>query len=202
MARPVPGLAAGDDRQRSSERDDRLDRIRLTTWSATRGPERGLAVSRAPDRGGPLLPIASRAVDARGGLYDRARIEPLLENLIENAIKFSPAGPPVDVRVSRNASTRSSLSTIGASHPRGGHRRDAPPLPARLDVDERRPWGTGLGLFIWRATVEGYGAGSGLRAISAKGVHSTSRCRRTSRLSTAGWDGGRGHGDRTVACAA
>src|SRR6185503_5581054 len=36
---------------------------------------------------------------AVAGWYDRQRIEQLLENLIENAIKYSPHGGPVEVSI-------------------------------------------------------------------------------------------------------
>jgi signal transduction histidine kinase len=101
------------------------------------------------------------AVAADGPLViavDQARIEQLLDNLLENAVKYSPAGGPVVVRVwAEDGAARLSVSDRGIGVPPA----DLPHLFDRFrraaNVDDRQFAGLGLGLFICRGIAEGHG---------------------------------------------
>jgi signal transduction histidine kinase len=89
---------------------------------------------------------------------DAGRVEQLLDNLIGNAVKYSPDGGPVKVRVwTEDGSARMSVGDRGIGVP-------APDLPYLFDrfrrggnVDDRRFAGLGLGLYICRGIAEGHG---------------------------------------------
>jgi signal transduction histidine kinase len=89
------------------------------------------------------------------GLYDRQRMEQLFDNLIENAIKYSPDGGPIRVSVRRDqAGLHLAVADQGIGIP-----ADAiPDLFTRFhrgtNVDDRRFPGLGLGLFICKGIVE------------------------------------------------
>ncbi len=92
------------------------------------------------------------------GQYDRVRMVQLLENLLENAITYSPRGGTVEVQV-RRAGDRALLSI--ADHGIGITPDDLPHIFERFyrgtRVDDRRFAGMGLGLFICRGIVEQHG---------------------------------------------
>ncbi len=114
-------------------------------------------------------------VEAEGsvvGRYDRGRIAQLVENLVENAMKFSPAGGDVVVRVWRQGKVAHlTVSDQGIGIPAG----DLPHVFERFyrgaNVDDRRFAGMGLGLFISRLIVEGHGGR--IEATSTVGRGST-----------------------------
>jgi signal transduction histidine kinase len=92
------------------------------------------------------------------GEYDRNRLLQLLENLVENAIKYSPAGG--DVLITVVIRTDEALLTVSDT----GIGIPPPDLPRVFDrfhrganVDDRRFAGMGLGLFICRGIVEQHG---------------------------------------------
>lgn len=92
------------------------------------------------------------------GSYDRARIAQLLENLIENAVKYSPAGGEVRVKVwSAGATASLTVTDSGIGIPPA----DLPRLFERFhrgtNVDDRQFAGMGLGLYICRGIVEEHG---------------------------------------------
>jgi signal transduction histidine kinase len=101
------------------------------------------------------------SVDVSGpvtGSYDRQRIVQLFENLIENAIKYSPGGGPVRVRVWREgAQNHLEVSDRGIGLPI----EDLPHLFDRFhrgtNVNDRRFAGMGLGLYICRGITEQHG---------------------------------------------
>lgn len=92
------------------------------------------------------------------GDFDRNRILQLLENLVENAIKYSPEGAQIDVCVWKDGDqAHLTVSDRGVGIPAG----DLPYVFDRFfrarNVDDRRFSGMGLGLFICRAIAEQHG---------------------------------------------
>lgn len=100
-------------------------------------------------------------VDVRGaivGTYDRRRIEQLVDNLLENAKKYSPEPTPVCVTVwQQNGEARISVMDRGIGIPAS----DLPGIFERFsrasNVDDRKFHGMGLGLYICRGIVEEHG---------------------------------------------
>jgi signal transduction histidine kinase len=89
------------------------------------------------------------------GWYDRQRLEQLLENLIENAIKYCPDGGPIEVSVQQDsAGVHLNVADCGIGIPT----EDLPRLFERFhrgaNVDDRHFPGMGLGLFICKGIVE------------------------------------------------
>jgi signal transduction histidine kinase len=115
---------------------------------------REICVHRATERHQCVLVADAPVV----GEYDEVRIMQLLENLLENAIKYSPDGGTIRVKVWREQnSARLSVTDSGIGIP-------ANDLPFVFDrfyragnVDDRRFAGMGLGLFICRGIVEQHG---------------------------------------------
>jgi len=105
--------------------------------------------------------VHAHDLDVRGaivGNYDRRRIEQLVENLIENARKYSPAATPVSVAVwQAEGEAHISVRDQGIGIPPA----DLPKIFERFsrasNVDDRRFHGMGLGLYICRGIVEEHG---------------------------------------------
>ena len=121
-------------------------------------PDRTVAVS-APDS----LPIHA----------DRDRLGQVLSNLLENAVKYSPDGGPIDVIAERRGRR--------GRGPRRRHRRRDPAehrenvferfYQADGDAGRRRFGGLGLGLYISRAIIDAHGG----RIWAAANVEAGSR---------------------------
>jgi signal transduction histidine kinase len=100
-------------------------------------------------------------LDVRGaivGSYDRRRIEQLVENLVENATKYSPEATPVSLAVwQEDGEAHISVRDRGIGIPPA----DLPKIFERFsrasNVDDRRFHGMGLGLYICRGIVEEHG---------------------------------------------
>ena len=115
------------------------------------------------------------AVEADGavvGRYDRTRLEQLLANLLENAVKYSPDGGEVRARVWREGElARLSVSDQGIGIPAA----DLPHVFERFhrgaNVNDRRFAGMGLGLYICQGIVEQHGGR--IWATSAPGQGTT-----------------------------
>jgi signal transduction histidine kinase len=89
---------------------------------------------------------------------DPDRVRQLMENLVENALKYSPEESPVTIRVwSEGGDARISVTDRGIGIPVG----DLPHVFERFrrgsNVDHRRFAGIGLGLYICRGIVERHG---------------------------------------------
>jgi signal transduction histidine kinase len=108
-----------------------------------------------------LLEHHSCAVESSGpvvGTYDAFRITQLLENLIENGVKYSPQGGDVRLSIWADAECAYiSVSDQGIGIPAN----DLPHIFERFyraaNVDDRQFAGMGLGLFICRGIVEQHG---------------------------------------------
>lgn len=92
------------------------------------------------------------------GTYDPVRIEQLVDNLVENAVKYSPDGGDVQVRLYReDGLVHLTVTDAGIGIPAD----DLPHLFDRFrrgtNVDDRRFAGMGLGLFICRGIAEQHG---------------------------------------------
>lgn len=112
--------------------------------------------------------LAEEPVRAR---VDRARIAELLENLLSNALKFTPAGGSVDVRVAAQngavvlevADTGIGISTDDQRHLFKRFFR------ASTATDHAVP-GTGLGLAIVKAIVDAHGGSIAVRSEVGEGT--------------------------------
>ena len=92
------------------------------------------------------------------GSYDPRRIGQVLENLVENAVKYSPEGSEVRIVIAhRNGEAFIDVTDRGIGIPAG----DLPQIFDRFhraaNVDDRRFAGMGLGLFICKGIVEQHG---------------------------------------------
>jgi len=87
-------------------------------------------------------------------LGDPDKVRQVLTNLVDNAVKYSPAGGTVDVTIARNPhSVRFSVADQGIGIPQGEQRRIFDKF-YRLDPNlSRGVGGTGLGLYISRELV-------------------------------------------------
>jgi signal transduction histidine kinase len=98
------------------------------------------------------------AAEAIHGDFDGRRIEQLVDNLIENALKYSEASVPVSVRVWREADeARIDVRDEGIGIPDGDLTTIFDRFARGSNVDEARYHGTGLGLYICRGVVEEHG---------------------------------------------
>jgi signal transduction histidine kinase len=96
---------------------------------------------------GPVPPI-------RG---DRERLRQIVTNLVDNAIKYSPAGDEVEVAVRpANGSVRIAVTDHGPGIPRDQQRLIFEKF-GRAEVPGSSKPGTGLGLFIARSIAEAHG---------------------------------------------
>lgn len=106
------------------------------------------------------------------GIYDALRITQLLDNLVENAVKYSPAGGAVTLRLwVAEGMAHLTVTDQGIGIPPA----DLPRLFDRFhraeNVNDRNFAGMGLGLYICRGIVEGHGGR--LTVSSTIGVGST-----------------------------
>jgi signal transduction histidine kinase len=92
------------------------------------------------------------------GVYDANRISQLLENLIENAIKYSPDGGPVQVRVWREGAwNHLCVQDQGIGIPEEDYSHVFERFHRGTNVDDRQFAGMGLGLYICRGIAEQHG---------------------------------------------
>jgi PAS domain S-box-containing protein len=101
---------------------------------------------------------------------DEDRMEEIVFNLLDNAIKFSPAGGPVKVAMEVSQGE----ITVSITDPGIGI------APAKLDTifqkfhrldseDSRETYGHGLGLYITKALVEAHGGSIGVESVEGEG---------------------------------
>jgi signal transduction histidine kinase len=104
------------------------------------------------------------------GVWDRARVMQVIDNLLENAVKYSPAGGEVRVKVWQ-AGDEAHLTVT--DHGIGIPAADLSSVFARFhrgsNVDDRRFAGMGLGLFITRGIVEAHGGCIAVTSAAGRG---------------------------------
>jgi signal transduction histidine kinase len=92
------------------------------------------------------------------GAYDRRRVEQLLQNLVENAKKYSPDRTPIKIKVwQEDADARVAVEDSGIGIPAADLPRIFERFSRASNVDDKRFHGMGLGLFICRGIVEEHG---------------------------------------------
>lgn len=123
----------------------RIERIaaRVVTNHRVLAPCHQLVVEAGPD-----LPLAHA---------DPTRIEQVITNLVENAVKYSPAGGTIRVRVTGRARLTVSVIDEGAGIDSTRIARLFEPFYRADGSLERRTQGVGLGLYICRRLVEAHG---------------------------------------------
>lgn len=111
------------------------------------------------EREHPTRAITVRAGEGLGVHADRDRIDQVLSNLMENAVKYSPDGGPIVVTAARRGGeVEVTVSDTGIGIP-PEHRENVFERFYQADDDagRRRFGGLGLGLYISRAIIEAHG---------------------------------------------
>jgi len=110
--------------------------------------------------------VTAHAGDVPSVRGDHERLRQVLRNLLENAVKYSPAGATVDVRArSENGRVLVAVEDSGPGIPAEQHGLIFERF-GRANVGLGKP-GTGLGLFIARSIAEAHGGT--LSVVSAPG---------------------------------
>ena len=92
------------------------------------------------------------------GKFDRRRLEQLVDNLLENAAKYSENSQPIMVDVWREGQlARISVCDKGIGIPAADLGSIFERFTRASNVDDRRYHGMGLGLYICRAIAEEHG---------------------------------------------
>ncbi|MEO8632166.1 MAG: ATP-binding protein [Chloroflexota bacterium] len=108
----------------------------------------------AADAGNCLVEASAPVV----GVYDRRRVEQLLQNLVENAKKYSPERTPVKIKVwQEDSEARLTVEDSGIGIPAADLPRIFERFSRASNVDDRRFHGMGLGLYICRGIVGEHG---------------------------------------------
>ena len=92
------------------------------------------------------------------GAYDPNRIRQLLENLLENAVKYSPENQIIEVKLAKaDGAANLSVTDHGIGIPPADLTSIFDRFYRGTNVDDRRFAGLGLGLYICRGIVEQHG---------------------------------------------
>jgi signal transduction histidine kinase len=119
---------------------------------------RQAVVEAGPRAEAKAIDLRCAAVDVPTIAADRGRMFQLLDNLISNAIKFTPAGGRVDVSVERVAdAVRLEVADTGIGIPADDQRRLFDRFFRARAARDRQIPGSGLGLYISRAIVVAHG---------------------------------------------
>ena len=98
---------------------------------------------------------------------DEARLRQLLRNLIDNAVKYSPADEKVEVRATASdGAVRVAVSDAGPGIPQEHHAR----IFEKFGRADDAKLGTGLGLFIARSIAEAHGGTLEVSSLPGEGA--------------------------------
>lgn len=104
-------------------------------------------------------------------LGEEARLAQLLDNLVSNAVKFTPQGGRVTVRLSGTEGVaRTEVSDTGIGIPDEERERLFERFFRSQTALERQIQGTGLGLYISKAIVEAHGGRIGVHSTEGEGT--------------------------------
>src|SRR5438132_4033309 len=114
--------------------------------------------------------VLHRSAEMAAVIGDRPRLEQVLVNLMTNAIKYSPHGGKIEVRVERRGGeTRISVTDPGIGIPR----EEQPRLFQRFfragNADTRNYAGLGIGLYVAHEIVERHGGRFEVQSEAGKG---------------------------------
>jgi signal transduction histidine kinase len=106
-----------------------------------------------------------------GVAADRGRMFQLLDNLVSNAIKFTPPGGEVRVAVgTANGAVRLEVADTGIGIPAQEQQRLFERFFRASSASDRQIQGTGLGLYIARAIVEAHGGNISFESEAGRGT--------------------------------
>jgi signal transduction histidine kinase len=116
------------------------------------------------------MSLAANIDNDTAAVGDRDRIEQVLLNLIDNAVKYSPGGGAVTVSAARlEAGARVEVEDEGIGIPQSEQQAIFEKF-YRADPNQREvPGGTGLGLYISRELVRRMGGSIGVRSEPGRG---------------------------------
>jgi signal transduction histidine kinase len=157
-----------------SDASDRLDRLTRDLLDSARIRTGRLAFNVAPvDLAAWLGEVLARYREQAGGHHafvierwdapcavsvDAERIEQVLTNLLENAVKYSAAGTAITLSLACDAEgVCLSVRDEGIGLPTGAEEAIFEPFTRAANAEERRVPGFGLGLSICRRIAEGHG---------------------------------------------
>jgi signal transduction histidine kinase len=99
------------------------------------------------------------------------RLAQLMDNLVSNAIKFTPPGGKIDVRLaSKDGHVRLEVTDTGIGIPEGEREKLFDRFFRSQTALERQIQGTGLGLYISKAIVEAHGGRIGVQSAEGAGT--------------------------------
>ncbi len=145
----------------------RTGRLPLTLRPVDLAAVAGVAVAQARDRAGDGQRLTFYApADLPPVLADEARIEQVLTNLLDNALKYSPGGGVVALSVlAEGAGVAVAVRDTGIGLPPGAGEAIFAPFGRAANATTGNLPGMGLGLYICRSIVERHGGW--IRAASA-----------------------------------
>jgi signal transduction histidine kinase len=177
LARRMPAWATEADRQvvvAIREAIERAHRLLAPDRAPPVGQDLGLliddALSQVPPERGADVSLRWLATGPLTGAWDGAQVVQVLANLLQNAVKYSPEGSPIEVEIARaGAGARVTVRDRGI----GVHPDDLDAVFAgyRTIAARRTAPGQGIGLRLSRRLAER--AGGRLWATSTPGVGST-----------------------------
>jgi len=104
------------------------------------------------------------------GTYDPIRILQLIENLVENAVKYSPGGGPVRIKLWHdNGCNHLTVTDSGIGIPTEDLKNVFERFHRGSNVDDKRFAGMGLGLFICKGIAEQHGGTISVMSKSGEG---------------------------------